>query len=57
MARLVGRPWFAWGCGSERSKVAGGPERRLPPAPVLKVANAVVGIPGRGPRLLPHPFK
>ena len=54
---VVAGPGLLGAAGSKRSKVAGGPERRLPPAPVLKVANAVVGIPGKGPRLLPHPFK
>ena len=51
MARLVGggRPWFAWGCGL-REKQGGRWPREA-------AANAVVGIPGKGPRLLPHPFK
>ena len=42
---VVAGPGLLGAAGSERSKVAGGPERRLPPAPVLLVANAVVGIP------------
>lgn len=53
-----GGPWFAWGCRLLEQQRGRWPWRGGFLPQVLTVVNAaVVGILGKVPWLLPHPFK